>query len=423
MRILNHFYPHIITGILCVLFMTNCSSDDVTNNSIIPGNSSFELEKFDPVPISKTNSTKTYMHYMTWFESDESSANNQWGYHWTMSNKNPNNIDGNGKREIASHYYPLIGPYHSGDKDVIEYHLLLLKYAGVDGLLIDWYGTYDVNDYAMIKENTNQVIDLLDEVGIDYAIVYEDRFLNNIVDAGLESTEINAAKNDMRYLQSNYFSDSNYIKINSKPLLLNFGPIRLQTQSDWTDVFSVFNTKPSFLTLWYESSDAGSNAQGEYSWVYEDNSHLTNFYANSLPNLDIAIGSAYPGFKDFYAEGGGGSNIGWIIEHNNGATLNETFQLANNSNLDYLQLITWNDFGEGTMFEPTQEFGFSYVEKTKEFTGATNTVNVFQSIHQLYQLRKEYKNNSSIQKKLDQVFYYFVSLQTSKANELINSIE
>lgn len=403
------------------LLIVGCGDDDSTN--ITPENPNFKLEVFEPVAIEKYNSTKIYMHYMTWFETDESSLNKQWGYHWTMNNKNPDNIDNNGKREIASHYYPLIGPYHSGDKDVIEYHLLLLKYAGVDGILIDWYGTYNVNDYAMIKENTTQVIGMLDKVGINYAIVYEDRFLENIVNAGLAPTKIAAAKTDMQFLQSNYFSSKNYIKINSKPLLLNFGPITLKTESDWTDTFSVLSTKPTFLTLWNQSNEAGNNAQGEYAWVYKDNTYLTNFYTNSVPNLNVAMGCAYPGFKDFYKEGGAGDSIGWVIEHNNGSTLNSTLELAKNANVNYVQLITWNDFGEGTMFEPTQEFGFSYLEKTKDFTGATNVSNIFSNIYKLYSLRKEKKGDTAIQEKLDQVFYFLVSLQTSKAVNLLNTIQ
>lgn len=403
------------------LLIVGCGDDDSTN--ITPENPNFKLEVFEPVAIEKSNITKIYMHYMTWFETDESSLNKQWGYHWTMNNKNPDNIDNNGKREIASHYYPLIGPYHSGDKDVIEYHLLLLKYAGVDGILIDWYGTYNVNDYAMIKENTTQVIGMLDKVGINYAIVYEDRFLENIVNAGLAPTKIAAAKTDMQFLQSNYFSSKNYIKINSKPLLLNFGPITLKTESDWTDTFSVLSTKPTFLTLWNQSNEAGNNAQGEYAWVYKDNTYLTNFYTNSVPNLNVAMGSAYPGFKDFYKEGGAGDSIGWVIEHNNGSTLNSTLELAKNANVNYVQLITWNDFGEGTMFEPTQEFGFSYLEKTKDFTGATNVSNIFSNIYKLYSLRKEKKGDTAIQEKLDQVFYFLVSLQTSKAVNLLNTIQ
>ena len=382
----------------------------------------FKVEVLDAVAVTKTNNTKVFMHYMPWFETKESSSNNQWGYHWTMNNKNPDNIDANGKREIASHYYPLIGPYHSGDKDVIENHLLLMKYAGIDGVLIDWYGTYDLNDYKMLKENSEQLIAMLDDVGLDYAIVYEDRFLPNIVDAQLAPTVENAAKKDMTYMQKNYFNTANYIKIDNKPLLLNFGPITLSSSSQWTEVFSVLNPKPAFLTLWHESSEAGSNAQGEYSWVYKDNTHLADFYTNNLPNLQVGIGSAYPGFNDFYEEGGTSTVIGWEINHNNGATLDETLAMAQSANLDYLQLITWNDFGEGTMFEPTKEFGYSYIEKVKTFAGVQNAASVFSNISTLYNLRKEYSNNSAIQKKLDQAFYYFVSLQSNKAITLLEEL-
>ena len=399
-----------------VLFTVSCNGDEKDPDSQEP-------EALDPVAIQKTNSMKIYMHYMPWFETAESSPDNQWGYHWTMANRNPDNIGVNGQREIASHYYPLIGPYHSGDKDVIENHLLLMKYSGIDGLLIDWYGTFNLNDYRINKENTDQLIEMLDKVGLEYAIVYEDRFLSNIVDAGLSPTLVSAAKTDFAYLQTNCFSNANYIKINGKPLLLNFGPITLTTPEQWTGAFANLNPKPTFLTLWNESAEAGVNASGEYSWVYKHNSYLQNFYTNNLPNLEVAIGSAYPGFNDYYEEGGVGNIIGWTIDHNNGTTLNQTLAMAVAANINYLQLITWNDFGEGTMFEPTAEFGYSYIEKVKSFAGVQNTGNVFSDISRLYNLRKQHKGNSEIQNKLNKVFSYFVSMQQEKAVQLLNEIQ
>lgn len=405
----------LIFAVMSVSIAQSCSKDDSS-----PAENSSEI--LAPVAVQKTNSTKIYMHYMPWFETKESSSDGQWGYHWKMANKNPDIIT-NGKREIASHYYPLIGPYHSGDKEVIENHLLLMKYAGIDGILIDWYGTFDVNDYRMVKDNTEQLIAMLDEVGLEYAIVYEDRFLSNVVQAGKSPTVISAAKTDFAYLQSHYFNMPNYIKINNKPLLLNFGPITLTTPAQWTSAFANLDVKPTFLTLWHESSEAGNNASGEYSWVYQDNTHLTNFYANNLPNLSVAMGSAYPGFKDYYAQGGGGSTIGWTIEHNNGATLDETLALARNANLNYLQLITWNDFGEGTMFEPTIEFQYSYIEKVKAFAGVQNSGNFFPQISKLFNLRKQFKGNASVQNKLDKAFNYFVSMQGDKAVQLLNEIQ
>ena len=378
-------------------------------------------ENFEPVAVTKTNQTKIYMHYMPWFETKESSPDNQWGYHWKMGNRNPDIIDGNGRRQIASHYYPLIGPYHSGDKEVIENHLLLMKYAGVDGLLIDWYGTFDHNDYRVNKENAEQLIAMLDEVGLEYAIVYEDRFLPNIVMAGLAPTVTAAAKTDMNYMQANYFGNANYIKINNKPLLLNFGPITLNTPTLWTNTFADLEPKPTFLTLWYESGEAGANASGEYSWVYQDNSHIANFYNNALPNLPFGMGSAYPGFHDFYAEGGGGASIGWEIPHNNGATLDTTLNLATNADVDHLQFITWNDFGEGTMIEPTLEFQYTYIQKIKTFAGVQDNT-AFSEISKLYNLRKQHQGNEIIQAKLDKAFAYFVSMQPVKAIAVLNEM-
>lgn len=404
-----------LVGLMSFAAMS-CSKDDKPGENTQP-------ENLDPVAITKTNGTKIYMHYMPWFETKESSPDHQWGYHWKMGNKNPDMMDANGRREIASHYYPLIGPYHSGEKDVIENHLLMMKYAGIDGVLIDWYGTYNLNDYRINKENAEQLIDMLDEVGLEYAIVYEDRFLTNIVDAGLAPTIISAAKTDFSYLQNNYFNDANYIKINDKPLLLNFGPITLTQPSDWTSAFSGLNPKPTFLTLWYESADAGANASGEYSWVYQDNTHISNFYANKLPNLDVAIGSAYPGFNDYYQQGGGGAGIGWTIDHNNGATLDATLAMAQNANLKYLQLVTWNDFGEGTMIEPTVEFGYTYVEKIKTFAGVQNAGTWFSEISRFHDLRKQYKGDSGIQAKLNKAFDYFVSMQPDKAVQILNEID
>ncbi|TCN54527.1 hypothetical protein D0809_17830 [Flavobacterium circumlabens] len=410
-----------ITLLFCVivnfLVALGCSSDDKNSDTPVTP------ETIAPVAIEKTNSTKIYVHYMPWFETNESSADKKWGYHWTMANKNPNTIDANNRREIASYYYPLIGPYHSGDKNVIENHLLLMKYSGIDGVLIDWYGTYDVFDYRMVKENTEQLIAMLDKVGLEYAIVYEDRVTKSAVDAGKAISVTSAAKTDLAYMEKNYFDDKNYIKINGKPLLLNFGPIVLQTPAEWTNVFNTLTVKPTFITLWDQSIEAGENASGEYAWVYKNSTYLTNFYTNTKPKLSVAIGSAYPGFKDFYAQGGGGAAIGWTIEPNNGATLDETLAMAKNANLNYLQLITWNDFGEGTMFEPTVEFGYTYIEKVKAFAGVKSAENVFPDISQLYNLRIQKKGNADAQKKLDQAFNYFVSMQSAKAKELLNEIK
>ena len=80
--------------------------------------------------VAKTNPMKVYMHYMPWFETPASWAEPTGAIHWKMNTRNPNIVDAAGKRQIASHYYPKIGPYDSSDPDVIEYHMLLDEVLG-----------------------------------------------------------------------------------------------------------------------------------------------------------------------------------------------------------------------------------------------------------------------------------------------------
>ena len=66
-------------------------------------------------------------HYMPWYTAKPFS--DHWGWHWTMNHFDPEEQT-DGQRDIASKYYPVIGPYDSGDPHVLEYHLLLMKLAG-----------------------------------------------------------------------------------------------------------------------------------------------------------------------------------------------------------------------------------------------------------------------------------------------------
>lgn len=388
-----------------------------------PGVVNPSVKEYPPVAVTKSNATKLYVHYMPWFEDKASGGTGKWGMHWTMSTKNPDITDATGKRQIASYFYPLIGPYASGDKDVIEYHLLLMKYAGIDGVIVDWYGSYDLNDYAGVRRNTEALVKMLEKVGLKFSIAYEDRTTENIVRANLAGTKADALKSDMRYLASNFFNRGSYVTVGGKPLLLVFGPAVITKEADWTQGFSVLSTRPCFLTLWNQKDGAGANASGEFAWVYQSNAALDDFYANRMPTLGVSMGAAYPGFVDFYKEGGWGSPIGWTIAHNNGTTLDETLQKAANAKVSMIQLVTWNDFGEGTIIEPTLEFGFSYLEKIGLFAGTGLGVGAYPTIYKLYQLRKKYAANEVVQQQLNQAFYYLVSLQQEQAQKTLDNVE
>ena len=381
------------------------------------------LMGFSQKAVEKTNPMKVYMHYMPWFDTPETHPLLKWGWHWTMNTKNPGNIDADGKREIASHYYPKIGPYASSDKDVIEYHLLLMKLSGVDGILIDWYGVKGSNgDINELLRNSDSVVSYTDDFGLGFAVVLEDRFTGSVSNA----------KDNVTYLKNNYFSRAEYIRVgvNEDPLLMIFGPITFQSPSQWTDILSAAGEDVEFLTLWGESHDAGTNADGEQAWVWEneasDNfySNLQGFYNSKAPGLKTVAGVAYPGFNDFYDEGGAGAGL-FNIPHENGQTLDQTLSLAtqHSSSMEMLQLATWNDFGEGTMFEPTDETGYSYLKKIQQYTGVPYGEYELNQVYKLYSLRKKNRFDPNILGQLDQASVHFRNLEIAEGVEILNAIE
>ena len=367
-------------------------------------------------PVLKSNSKKVFVHLMPWFET-KATNNGAWGLHWKMNTQNPDIVDpATGQRQIASHFYPLTGPYASGDTTIIEYQLLLMKLSGIDGVFIDWPGTQVKYDYPLLVRNTLKIVSMLARVGLNYAIVYEDQNLVNAAD------KIATAQADMTYLQTNFFIASNYEKLATKPLLLVFGPQQIETEAGWTSAFSVLTTKPSFFTLWFQSNAAGANATGEFAWIPQDNLTTLNYWYNKS-YAGTKIASAYPGFDSFYAEGGWAGPT-WTIPHNGLTNFSTTLDLAlAQTNINYIQLATWNDYGEGTMIEPTKEFNYGFLTTLQQKLGVSSLTQAdLEMVAKLYQLRLTRAGDADAQKKLNQVFYFIVSLQIQKANDLLSTL-
>jgi Alpha-L-arabinofuranosidase B (ABFB) domain len=375
-----------------------------------------------PVAVKKTLATKVYAHMMPWFESKDFSG--YWGQHWTMTNQNPDIVDGSGRRQIAAHFYPLTGPYASADPDIIEYQLLLMKLSGIDGVLIDWPGTTSLYDYPRNKFNSEAMIARSARTGLQFGIIYEDQNINIAANLGVVGDKIGQAKADMVYLQNNYFSQGNYINVNGRPLFGVFGPQTFRAASDWSQIFSAIGNKPCFLTLWYQHDQASGDCTGEYSWVYQDAGrthlqHLRDYYA-SRPDYGVKMGSAYPGFKDFYAQGGWGSN-NFFIAANGTATFNDTLSLAISSGSKYIQLATWNDYGEGTMIEPTREFGYGLLTLLQQKLGVPYGQSELELVYKLFEQRRQYKGNATQQTRLDRAAAYLAALQIDNARAALAS--
>jgi len=123
--------------------------------------------------------------------------------------------------------------------------------------------------------------------------------------------------------------------------------------------------RPAFFALHHLWRQAG--ADGGFSWVHVDpwdggfsdetvKVRIGEVFRYFTPNPAEAIVSAFPGFNDVYVEGHR------ELDHRDGRVMAQTLEVALKGPWRVVQLVTWNDYGEGTMIEPTVEFGYTFLE-------------------------------------------------------------
>ncbi len=313
---------------------------------------------------------KTIMaHYMPWYQSRPVSG--FWGWHWHMNHFSPPDT-------LASHYRPLLGPYDSKDPHLLASQVLLLKFAGIDGVIIDWYGIETFWDYGRIRDATQALIPYLKKANLTFSICYEDQTVKNMLNNGYFPDRTAAVAHGvqvMQWLQTNYFTDPAYLKLDSRPVLLCFGP-QFFTASEWTTLFAGLAPKPHFFPLQYHVLP-DTLRTGEFGWpepAYGTSgviSRLNAFYTRAASSGWASfIPAAFPRFHDIYAEAGVGSSYGYIDAQGDygtygTSTYSYTLERALQSSAQILQIVTWNDYGEGTIIEPTQEDGYLFLEITQ----------------------------------------------------------
>src|SRR5664279_5004534 len=310
------------------------------------------------------------VYYMPWYAAKPFSG--EWGWHWTMNHFNPDTLNASGERQIASWYYPLIGPYDSSDPAVLEYHVLLMKLAGIDGVIVDWYGSANFLDYGINNQATLKLFQFTRRAGLKFSICYEDQTIQHMLDDHYlaAGNDILHARQEMLYLQTNFFSDASYFRLSGQPVLLNFGPQHFMVNSNWEDIFSGLATtnQPAFFT----EDNRLPGGMGAFSWppMWMSQAPGTGGVLSGaalkgyLANFDqkggtwpAFISSAFPRFHDIYQRAGVRNYWGYLGDRH-GDTLRETLGRGMTNSSAIIQIVTWNDFGEGSMVEPTQEYGY-----------------------------------------------------------------
>lgn len=359
------------------------------------------------------------VHYMPWYATKDVSG--AWGYHWTMNRFDPDKIGADGVREVASHDYPLIGPYDSNDPAALECHVLLMKLAGIDGVIVDWYGVSDFWDYGMLHRNTLHLLQYVKKAGLKFAICYEDQSIKHKVENKHITADaaLDEAGKDMLWLDRHCFSDPAYVVLDGRPILPIFGPQHF-LEPQWRQLTSRLDRRPLLYGLPHALH---KGMDGAFGWPPVEGgkeiAHETWMkYLQDLQTRTNFLAVAFPGFYDIYPKSYG------TIDAQGGKTFEETFALAQMGPSPIIQVVTWNDYGEGTVVEPTRKMSYRCVERIQRsrLPCLPYRAEDLRLPVQLYASRKKYEKDAVTSRRLEQASQFLFSGKCQDARGILESI-
>jgi hypothetical protein len=240
--------------------------------------------------------------------------------------------------------------YTSNDPAQIKRQVEDMISRGINGVIIPWYGPNNAIDQAtqlLMAEAENHP-------GFTFAIMIDHGAIE--WDSCVGCTPQQALIAQMQYLEQTYFHSTAYMTEGGQPVVTNFD-IDLNYTIDWSALNAALSTHPLFL---FQNNNGFSDvlSGGSYSWVMPTTTdfgaaYLSSFYGTGMSfPTEQTVGATYKGFNDTLASWG--SNR--IMAQQCGQTWLQTFSEINGlysagKQLPDLQLVTWNDYEEGTEIE------------------------------------------------------------------------
>jgi hypothetical protein len=240
--------------------------------------------------------------------------------------------------------------YNSSDAKQIHRQISDMISRGIDGVIVDWYGPNNSIDQATKLVMTEAEA----HPGFTFAIMVDQGAIKWNSCSGCPPQQ--ALISQLQYVEQTYFSSRAYMTLAGRPVVTNFN-IDLSYSINWNDISDSLSTKPAFL---FQNNDGFTHvlSEGSYSWVMPTTAdygigYLKSFYhAGMAIENEQTVGATYKGFNDTLAPWGSSRIMGQQC----GQTWLQTFSKINGlynsgQQLSALQLVTWNDYEEGTEIE------------------------------------------------------------------------
>ncbi len=299
-------------------------------------------------PSGRPPSYKVAAFYYPWYGTPQ--FDSQWK-HWTQNDHTP-------PQDIASDYYPALGPYSSDDPAVVSQHMQWLRQAGVGVIIVSWWGQGSSNERALPV-----IMQMAQRYGIKVAFhiePYNGRTADGLV-------------KDVQYLYQRFGDSSAFFR---SDLGSTYSPGEMpkgmffvwcvkyagncgggdKVQADyWKQAVDEIHALPGGTLVIANSTDASWVSAGHFDGLYNYASLQLDrdggfAWAAKLPAGSLFIPSVMPGFSAHRV----GYPADKFLARDDGKTYDSQWTAALGAGVQpaMVTITSFNEWHEGSMIEP-----------------------------------------------------------------------
>lgn len=256
--------------------------------------------------------------------------------------------------------------YVSRDRAVMARQIDQAKSAGIDALVVNWWGPQDNN-----QTDTNLRV-MLDEAAA--------RGFRIAVDVDLNSPYLRSAgaiQAAMSTLLNSHANHSAYLRVGGKPVVFFYHQNHRLNTNGWAAIRDAVD--PGRNSLWIEEGTDVSPLtvfDGHHlysvSWANRtDMGYTANKFARLVRAKAAALGApkiyvatVMPGYDDRKA---GRGSAAFAIGREDGTYYARSWQAAIGGAPDWIVVNSFNEWREGTYIEPSQAYGNLFLDLTAQW--------------------------------------------------------
>ena len=262
--------------------------------------------------------------------------------------------------------HPILGKYDSADPEVIAAHVEMAQRAKLDAFAVSWFHT---------PEWTAKLEKVIEIAG--------PRNLKICIDLEGDGKKPEAIYESLLYYLRSHRDDARLLRKEGVPVVLMWGTWN-QPPEVWRDLFRRLEAQgaPGYFLPSHQPDPAYLIAlRGLEIYALVDTDDLHAFYQDLAAKVRAFddtpegkrrpaqfCGTIMPGFDERKIAGreSGPGGAGWRGREN-GEYYRRTFDAVMAAGADWLHVTSFNELDEHTHIEPTEEFGYQYVDLTAEF--------------------------------------------------------